>query len=163
VRNINPLTPSKKDIPWDALSLYTLSRFREDESERLVKIRSLVSFCYNRESDGWSEEVWLRLGPKFDEFEVKYSIRFIVVQWLIVSVIVITCALLAIRSLVRSIWRGFDPRRDVSESRSPCGSCGGCKNGQAGQVVQIVKLDTRIPKGASLSNEETHPMSGQYR
>jgi len=87
-----------------------------------------------------------------------------VVQWFIVSVIVITCAMLAIRACVRSIRNGFDPSREGAGTRSACGSCGGCGNGQANRIVQIVTLDTRTrsPQGAAISDEETHPVSGQY-
>jgi hypothetical protein len=88
-----------------------------------------------------------------------------VVQWLIVSVIVITCAMLAIRAFVRSIRNSFDPSRKGDGNRSACGSCGGCGNGQANRIVQIVTLDThtRSPQGAAISDEERHPVSGKYR
>lgn len=87
------------------------------------------------------------------------------VQWLIVSVIVITCAMLAIRAFVRSIRKSFDPSREGAGDRSACGSCGGCGNGQANRIVQIVTLDThtRSPRGAAIPDEETHPVSGKYR
>jgi hypothetical protein len=88
-----------------------------------------------------------------------------VVQWLIVSVIVITCAMLAIRAFVRSIRKSFDPSREGAGDRSACGSCGGCGNGQANRIVQIVTLDThtRSLRGAAIPDEETHPVSGKYR
>ncbi|MFN9713252.1 MAG: hypothetical protein ACK57G_05535 [Planctomycetota bacterium] len=65
-------------------------------------------------------------------------------EWVIVSVIVVMCALLAVRALVLGLrdWFGSNPAE--SGSRSPCGNCGGCKTGSSTKEIPIVTLESKV-------------------
>lgn len=71
--------------------------------------------------------------------------NFMVFQWLVVCVIVILCAGLAIRAIVRSIRAGLSPIPGDSGGCSASGGCNHCPSSRAGRAIPIVKLESRKP------------------
>ena len=65
-------------------------------------------------------------------------------EWVVVSVIVVTCALLAVRALVLGFRDWFGSNTADSGKRSPCGRCGGCKVGSSAEEIPIVKLESKV-------------------
>jgi hypothetical protein len=65
-------------------------------------------------------------------------------QWLIVSVIVSACAVLALRAAVVSVRRWFGHEDRDAAGGSGCGGCGGCRHSESEKRVPIVALGTKV-------------------
>ncbi|MCU0707226.1 MAG: hypothetical protein MUF23_02945 [Pirellula sp.] len=70
-------------------------------------------------------------------------------QWLIVSVIVVTCAVFAVKYAIQGIQTllGYSPQGSDGSATSvgsPCGGCGGCKKPSANNPITIVEIGSKI-------------------
>ena len=104
--------------------LYTLRRTGEVESGGAFGTIDGVGM----NEDGWT------LSKEINEM-----------QWLIVSIIVVTCGVLALHRAMQWARSWLRSDVDTADGLASCNRCGGCGHGSTRSSVQLVKLGTKNP------------------